>query len=92
MQSTVVRWYEWTSLTDKLNGRPDVWVRVSLGLQAQWTRGPTVIKRIGPRNGGFLLSSLYLSRLTFRVIEDALAYFGDVVRLLFFDAQDPVHS
>ena len=30
-----------------------------------------MIKRIGPRNGGFLLSSLYLCRLTFRVIEDA---------------------
>ena len=25
MQSTVVRWYEWTSLTDKLDERPDVW-------------------------------------------------------------------
>ena len=39
-----------------------------------WTRGPSVIKRIGPRNGGFLLSSLYLCRLTFCAIEDALAF------------------
>ena len=33
-----------------------------------------MIKRIGTRNGGFLLSSLYLCRLTFRVIEDARAF------------------
>ena len=33
-----------------------------------------MIKRIGPRNGGFLSSSLYLCRLTFCVIEDALAF------------------
>ena len=49
-----------------------------MALQALWTRGPSVIKRIGPRNG-----SLYLCRLTFCVIDDALAFFGDVVRLLF---------
>ena len=61
--------------------------------RALWTRGPSVTKRIDPRNGGFLLSSLYLCRLTFCVVEDALAFFGDVVRLLlfsFFGAKDPV--
>ena len=73
-QSTAVRWYEWTSLTDKLDERPDVWFRASLGLQALWTRGPSVMKRIGPRNRGFPLSSLYLCRITFRVIKDALAF------------------
>ena len=92
MQSKMVMWSGWTSLTDKLGEWPDVWVGVSRGLQALRTRGPSVIKRIDPRNGGLLLSCLHLCSSMFRVISDVLAssMMLYVVVFVFFGKQDLV--
>ena len=69
-------------LTDKLGDRPDVWVGVSLGLQALRTRGPPVTKRGRPKKR--FLSSLYLCLFPFSVSSVMHGVIDDVVRLFFF--------